>query len=92
MQLSNLLLFLVYGLDLLLGLLGQLFELLFHSADFVGCLAIFIVLQGFLLCFPDLFKRVFFFLKGFELSLKVFQLIFLFDDLIDIVFAVEIPP
>lgn len=44
MQLPDLLLFLVYGLYLFLGLLGQLFELLLHPADFVGRLAIFVVL------------------------------------------------
>lgn len=44
MQLPDLLLFLVYGLDLLLGLLGQLFEFFLHSADFVGGLAILVVL------------------------------------------------
>ena len=56
MQLPYLFFFLVDGFDLLLGLLGQLFEFLFHPADLVGGLSIFVVLQGFLLGLPDLLE------------------------------------
>lgn len=91
-QLADLLLFFVYGLHLLLRLLGQLLQLLLHPADLVGSLTVFVVLQCLLLRLPDFLQRLFLLLESLELSLEVLQFVLLLYYFIDVVFAIEIPP
>lgn len=90
-QFSDLFLFFVDGLDLLLGFLGQLLEFFLHATYFVGRLTVFIVLECFFLSFPNFFKGLFFFFECLELSLEMLELIFLLYYFIDVIFAIEIP-
>lgn len=91
MKLAYLLFLIINSFHLLLSLLGELLELFLHSGDFIGSFLIFIIAQCFFLCLPYLLERIFFFFKGFKLSLEVLKLIFLLYNLIDIVFAIQIP-
>jgi hypothetical protein len=87
-QLPDLLLLFVDGLDLLLGLLGELLELLLHPADLVRCFLVFIILKRLLLGLPDLFQRLLLLLQRLQLPLQMLELVFLLDYLIDVVFAI----
>ena len=64
MKFSDLFLFLVDGFDLLFGLLSQLFQLFFHPLDFLNCLFVFIVLDGFVLGLPDFLQWFFLFFQS----------------------------
>lgn len=90
MQLADLLLFLVYRLDLLLRLLSQLLQLFLHATYLICCFFVFVIFQGLFLCFSYFLQRLFLLLQSLELSFEVFQLVFLLNDLIDIILAVQV--
>ena len=92
MKLSDLLLLLIDWFHLLLRFLSQLLELFLHSLNLVGSLTILICLQGYLLSFPDLLQWFFLLLQGLQLPFQMFQLVFLLNDLINIILAVQISP
>lgn len=62
MQFSNLLLFFVDCLYLLLGLLRQLLQLFLHTADLIGSLLVLIVFECLLLCLANFLQRFLLFL------------------------------
>jgi hypothetical protein len=91
MELSDLFFLLVDGLHLLLSLLRELLEFFLHPGYLVGSFSIFVALKCFFLSLSDFFERLFLFLKGFELAFEMLKFIFLFDNLVNIILAVEIP-
>lgn len=89
-QLADLLLFLVYRLNLFLRFLGQLLQLFLHSTYLICCFFVFVIFQSLFLSFSYFLQRLFLLLQCLELSFEVFQLVFLLNDLIDIILAVQI--
>lgn len=88
MQFSDLLLLFIDTFNLLFGFMGQLLKFLFHSSYFVHSFLILIIFYGLVLGFSDLLQSLLLFLKCLQLFFEMLKLIFLFDYLIDIIFAV----
>lgn len=91
-QFPDLFFLVVDGLDLLLGLLGQLLELLLHPRYFIGSLPVLVALEGLLLGLPDLLQGLLLLFEGLQLPFEVLELVFLFDDFVYVVLAVEVAP
>lgn len=92
MQLSQLFLFFIYGLLVLSVLLGKFCQIALHPFIFPLRLLVLTVLHCFVLHIPDLLQGGLFLFKIIQLFLEQFQFVFLLDNLINVVFVVQIFP